>query len=1185
MPSSYTTSLRLTLPANGELAGSWGSTVNTGVTSLAEAAIAGTAAVVMSDADYTLTVLNGGADQARNMFITLTGTLSVSRNVICPSVSKLYVVTNNTTGGQTITFKTSAGSGVAVANGQRKTLYCNGTNVLDATTGFTSLLFDAGTAGAPSIAFAGNASTGFWLPTTATLAASTAGVERLRINASGNIGIGTNAPIQKLHVVGDIQQENANYLRGKIAAGSSTRLFGLNASDTLYIGSVDANHTGGTLFVKNGIAQMVLDASGNLGIGTTPSAWGSALVGALQVRGASLTSNTTGTVSYLSSNLYYDGAYKYYAGGFASQIQQINGECQFLTAPSGLTGAVATLTTAMTLNASGNLGLGVTSPAYKLQVNSGAATTTARLQANSGVNPTLSFFRGSTETLFAEGTFYGGNVDYIQALTFAQAGTEKFRFGDGGHFTIGSNYLSPSTRLSGAAPVGSMHQDNSGNLGVGTSAPLNKLDIVGSFGRGAPVTKTANFTLAATENWLINNKSGSACTVTLPSASLWTGREVMIQNYQAQTVVSASANVVPKSGAAAGTAILPATVGSSVALVSNGTNWVVAADVPLPVLGTGVATWLGTPTSANLASAVTDETGSGSLVFATSPILVTPNLGTPSAVTLTSATGLPLTTGVTGTLPVANGGTGVTTSTGSGSNVLSTSPTLSSPTLVTPNLGTPSAVTLTSATGLPLTTGVTGTLPVANGGTGITSLGAGVATWLGTPSSTNLRAAVTDETGTGSLVFATSPTLVTPNLGTPSAVTLTSATGLPLTTGVTGTLPVANGGTGITALGTGIATWLGTPTSANLASAVTDETGSGSLVFATSPTLTTPTLGAATITSVNGGQIAGMRNRIINGDMQIDQRNAGSIVTNSSGYTVDRWGDTKAGSGQYSAQQVTTAPAGFRVSLLHTITTAVSPAASDVYQIYQSVEAFNTTDLAFGTASAVSITLSFWVRSSVTGTYSVSFSNDLPNGPTRRGYVSTYTVSTANTWEQKTITIPGDTAGTWAAGTNASGLTFHFDMGSGSNNNTTAGSWQTGTATNALRRTSGSVSLISTAGATFYLTGVQLEVGSTATPFEQRPYGTELALCQRYYTVIYVGLRFCSGAIPFHGTTITLPMSMRATPTLALGGSPSFNNVVAELLNNLASIGSSTISYQLQASLANTDTFATNRAILASAEL
>jgi hypothetical protein len=236
----------------------------------------------------------------------------------------------------------------------------------------------------------------------------------------------------------------------------------------------------------------------------------------------------------------------------------------------------------------------------------------------------------------------------------------------------------------------------------------------------------------------------------------------------------------------------------------------------------------------------------------------------------------------------------------------------------------------------------------------------------------------------------------------------------------------------------------------------------------------------------------GFKNRIINGAMVIDQRNAGASVTPNNSYTLDRWLGVNSQTGKFTIQQnagSVTPPAGFTNYLGCTSTSAYSVASGDYFNIQQYIEGFNVSDLAWGAASAATITMSFWVRSSLTGTFGGALRNDAGN----RSYPFTYTISSANTWEQKSVTIAGDTSGTWLT-TNGRGIAVSFGLGVGTTYSGTAGAWA---ATNYISAT-GATSVVGTNGATFYITGVQLEKGSTATAFDYRPYGTELALCQRY---------------------------------------------------------------------------------------
>jgi hypothetical protein len=294
------------------------------------------------------------------------------------------------------------------------------------------------------------------------------------------------------------------------------------------------------------------------------------------------------------------------------------------------------------------------------------------------------------------------------------------------------------------------------------------------------------------------------------------------------------------------------------------------------------------------------------------------------------------------------------------------------------------------------------------------------------------------------------------------------------------------------------------------------------------------------------------KNRIINGNMRIDQRNNGALVAGGTGntYAVDRTliGVFGSGTGRISGQRSSTVPSStdFKSSLIATVTTAdASPVDAYGYCLRQIIEGFNVADFGFGTANASRITLSFWARSSIAGTYAVSFQNV----DVTRAYVATYTISSANTWEFKTISIPGDTAGSWET-SNGGGLSVLWCLGGSTDRQAPSGSigaWGAGTPVGyTITDAAGCVDWIATSGATFYLTGVQLEKGSTATSFEVRDYGRELMLCQRYYeTGTLYAQAYGNGS---NGVNWSYPMkvSKRETPTgtLTNGGyvnySPAF---------------------------------------------
>ena len=358
----------------------------------------------------------------------------------------------------------------------------------------------------------------------------------------------------------------------------------------------------------------------------------------------------------------------------------------------------------------------------------------------------------------------------------------------------------------------------------------------------------------------------------------------------------------------------------------------------------------------------------------------------------------------------------------------------------------------------------------------------------------------------------------------------TTTTALVQTADTTGNLVFTTGGANTTAL---------TITNAQNATFANAVTITGAVTQTGNATFSANVSVAGSISSVN---TFGFKNRLINGNMVIDQRSAGASVTqNTSGtYTLDRWVVYGTVTSKFTVQQnagSVTPPAGYINYLGATSSSAYSIVAADEFTVNQIIEGLNLSDLAWGTASAKTVTLSFQVYSSLTGT----FGGALRNTNTTRSYPFSYSIPVANTWTSISITIAGDTTGTWLT-TNGAGIRLDFSLGTGTTQSGTAGAWA---ATNYTSAT-GAVSVVGTSGATFYITGVQFEVGSQATSFDFRSYGTEFSLCQRYFETSYnqgvavgtatatgvyytLGASDSSGSI---GTVLQFKVTKRTTPTL-----------------------------------------------------
>ena len=503
--------------------------------------------------DVNDTLLVGDASDSNNLkrmtVANFAGTLPTA-TITSGTVTNLASTT-----GTIATLNSTTGT-IATLNSTTGTI---ATGVIPTLTSTTLITTGTGTAASPAIVPTGDSNTGIFFPAADTIALSEGGAESMRIDSSGQVGIGTTSPATKFHVAsGNMRLDDNQYI---LWGGTTNGINGNNASNLLG-------------FYTNSAEALRIDSSGQVGIGTTSPATKLHVLTAnptsenevARFQGGTNASNFRNYISLYTTNPAY---------WWELSNQDVNG--------GGSTNGLAFRERSNTASVErvyiaqgGNVGIGISSPTSPLHVynsaNSGKLINIANPNAGTGayagfdaLSDTVSLSvrpYGSTFNTFAHAGIALAGAAEIWADTISGSGPQAL--------LIGIKTAKPL--IFATSETERVRIDSSGQVGIGVTAPVNKLEVVGSFGRGAPVTKTTNFSLADTENWLIVNK-GSSCTVTLPAASSWTGREFTIKVITAHTVVSASSNIIPRIGGSATTAILPATDGAWATLVSNGTNW------------------------------------------------------------------------------------------------------------------------------------------------------------------------------------------------------------------------------------------------------------------------------------------------------------------------------------------------------------------------------------------------------------------------------------------------------------------------------------------------------------------------------------------------------------------------------------------------------------------------------------